>query len=109
MSREEPMTEVEIESKLQAYSTGYIKGYSDAVGKNYVNAVQKILEMGLESSFFPLYRREPGKNVALAVLFTDHDFYMFFIQAEGTLIKALISKEGAEEFDRDWTFNVPYD
>jgi hypothetical protein len=103
------MTEAEIESKLQAYATGFIRGYSEALDKNYVNAVQNIREMGLEPSFFPLYGREPGKNIALAVLFTDYDFYMFFLQAEGTLIKVSTAVGDAEGFGRDWTFNTPSD
>jgi hypothetical protein len=103
------MTEAEIESKLEAYATGFIRGYTEALDKNYALAVQKVHEMDLESSFFPLYGREPGKNTALAVLFTDYDFYMFFVQAEGTLIKVSTGVGDAEGFDRDWTFNTPYD
>jgi hypothetical protein len=55
--------EEEIESKLKAYATELIRGYSDALENNYSYPQQKIIELGFGHSFFPLYRREPGKNV----------------------------------------------
>jgi hypothetical protein len=109
MVRRNSMTETEVESKLKAYATGFISGYSEALGKNFIRAVQTIREMGLESSFLPLYGREPGKDTALAVLFTDHDFYMFFLEAENTLIKVCTGAGDAEGFDRNWTFTMPYE
>jgi hypothetical protein len=74
--------EEEIESKLKAYATELIRAYSEALEKNYSYPLQKIIELGFGPSFFPLYGREPGKNVALAVLYTQHDFYMFLLDLE---------------------------
>ena len=77
--------EEEIESKLKAYATELIRGYSEALENNYSYPLQKIIELGFGPSFFPLYRREPGKNVALAVLYTQYDFYMFLLDVPDIL------------------------
>lgn len=99
--------EEEIESKLKAYATELIRGYSEALENNYSYPLQKIIELGFGPSFFPLYRREPGKNVALAVLYTQYDFYMFLLDVPDILIKVCIFAGDAEGFDNDWTFNTP--
>jgi hypothetical protein len=103
------MNDPDIEPKLQGYATEFIRGYSDALEKNYPDATRKIHDMGFGPVFFPLYRRELGKTVALAALFTDYDFYMFFVAAEGTSIKVATRAGDAEGFSREWTFNTPYD
>jgi hypothetical protein len=102
------MSDKEIESVLEAYATKFIKGYSDALDNNYRDVTKAIQEMGLGSVCFPLYRREPGKNVALAVLSTDDDFYLFFLDEQDTLIKVFALAGEAEGFDRKWTHNAPY-
>lgn len=38
-----------------------------------------IRELGMETTYFPLYAREPGRDTALAALFTSSDFYMLFL------------------------------
>jgi hypothetical protein len=100
---------MEIESALEAYATAFIRGYSEALDKNYRDVTSKIQEMGLGSAFFPLYRREPGKNVALAVLSTDYDFYLFFLGEQDTLVRVFTLAGEAEGLDREWTHNTPYD
>jgi hypothetical protein len=101
--------EEEIESKLKAYATELIRGYSDALENNYSYPLQKIIELGFGPSFFPLYGREPGKNIALAVLYTQYDYYLFLLDAPDTLIKICILAGDAEGFDIDWTHNTPDD
>jgi hypothetical protein len=97
------------EPKLKEYAGSFIRGYSEALDKNFPDATRKMRQMGLAHAFFPLYGRALGKNVAIAVLTTDHDFFMFFVEAKDTLIKVHSTAGDAEGFDREWTFNMPYD
>lgn len=99
----------EIESKLRAYATELIRGYSEALDKNYPAVTRKIREIGFGPSFFPLYRRELGTDVALAVLSTDSDFYMFFIEAPDSVIEIFTVPRDADGFDQDWTSSTPDD
>jgi hypothetical protein len=99
----------EIERKLIGYATEFIKGYSEALDNNYPDVTREIREIGLGNAFFPLYHRELGKGIQLAVLSTDYDFYMFFIEGHGTPVKVFAVPEAAEGFDRDWTTNTPDD
>jgi hypothetical protein len=99
----------EIESKLRAYATELIRGYSEALDKNYPAVTREIRKIGFGSSFFPLYRRELGKDVALAVLSTDGDFYMFLVEALDSVIDIFTVPRDAHGFDQDWTSSTPYD
>jgi hypothetical protein len=60
------MTEADVESKLEAYATAFIRGYTEALDKNYAPAVQKIREMDLESSFFFLSMDESQAGILLS-------------------------------------------
>jgi hypothetical protein len=62
-----PMTP-EIERKLIGYATEFIKGYSEALDNNYPDVTREIRGIGLGNAFFPLYHRELGKGIQLAVL-----------------------------------------
>jgi hypothetical protein len=101
------MNDTEIRSKIEGYATAFIRGYSEALDNNYPDATRKIREMGLGRAFFPLYGRALGKSVALAVLSTDYDFYMFFVDAQDTLFKVFTVPGEAEGFDTEWTRNTP--
>jgi hypothetical protein len=101
------MNDTEIESALRAYASAFIRGYSEALDNNYPDVTRKIRELGFASSFFPLHGREPGRDVALAVLSTEFDFYLYFVDEQDTLIKVFTEAGDREGFTREWTFDTP--
>jgi hypothetical protein len=101
------MNDIEIESALRTYAVAYSRGYSEALDNNYPDVTRKIRELGFASSFFPLHGREPGRDVALAVLSTQYDFFLYFVDEQDTLVKVFTEAGDPDGFSREWTFNTP--
>jgi hypothetical protein len=101
------MTGAETQAKLRAYATEFIRGYNDAVERNYPNAKLAASQIDFIPILFPLVSRELGRDVALAVLHTPNDLYIFFLHGEGQDILVLKETGEAEGFGADWTYNTP--
>src|SRR5690348_5267408 len=94
-------TDADEEAKLIAYATEFVRGYSETLDKHYADVKGLITEAGLGSAFFPLYRRKLAKDMALAALFTPHDFYLFFLdEPYGTAIKVWEEAGDGSSFNR---------
>lgn len=103
------MDNAEIESKLIAYGTEFLKSYTDAVDTNFTGALDLIRELGMETTYFPLYARELGRDTALTALFTSSDFYLFFLADRNKKVDSWRNVDAESTFNRDWTFKTPYD
>ena len=101
----------EAKNLLLKYATEFLKGYTEAVDTNYPDAKDTIIKAGFGDSFFPLYGRQLGMDVAIASFYTQVDFYMFFIDRSGTDITAARSviAETGREFGLRWVSDTPDD
>jgi hypothetical protein len=99
----------QVDEKLRTYATEYIRGYTEVLDKHYYDIFWKVHQKGLELAYFPLYKRKLGRNVAIATLYTDNDFYLFFVEERDMNWKITQNARESEEFTRDWTFNTPDD
>jgi hypothetical protein len=104
-----PMDSTEVESKLTAYGTEFLKGYSESVDKNYAEVRRDIFDVGLSQTYFPLYGRTLREDTILAALFTPHDFYLFFVKGSGPAVMKSLELQDHHSFSREWTFNTPGD
>jgi hypothetical protein len=68
-----------------------------------------IAAAGLTAEYFPLYGRELGVNLAIAVFYTQGDFYLFFLEKEGTEIEIIRSAvaQNTNEFGIKWMSDTP--
>jgi hypothetical protein len=63
------MDDVDIESKLIAYATEFLRSYTETVDTKFPGSFERISELGMEATYFPLYERRLGEDTAIAVLF----------------------------------------
>jgi hypothetical protein len=68
-----------------------------------------ILGAGLADEYFQLYGRKLGKNLAIAVFFTQIDFYLFFFDRPDTEIETIKSEVAhtTREFGLQWVSDTP--
>ena len=98
----------ELEAKLTVYATEYLRGYHESVNGPYGEARAQVAGLG-NNQYFRLADREIGRNVAVAALVADYDFYVFFVNAPDTLIKGWKSSLGGDQFTQAWSERTPAD
>jgi hypothetical protein len=109
MSIGESMDDVDIESKLITYATEFLRSYTDTVYTNFPGSFERISELGMEATYFPLHQRRLGEDTAIAVLFTSSDFYMFFLADRDSIMAKLEDVDSDPAFSSDWTRSTPDD
>ena len=97
----------DLESKLIAYADHFLGSYADAIDTNFPGALDLTRELGMETAYFPLYDRHIGENVAVAVLYTSNDFYLFFLADRDRAVTIVEDVEEDPAFSREWTFGTP--
>jgi hypothetical protein len=100
------MDDDDIESNLIAYAKEFLRSYTETVYNNFPGPLERISELGMEVTYFPLYERRLGIDTAIAVLFTSSDFYMFFLADRGNPVAMLDDRDSDPDFSRNWTFNT---
>jgi hypothetical protein len=97
------------EAYLLDYGREFIRGYDYALDTNYPEVVKFIGESGLAGDYFPLYGRQLGVNVAMAMFLAEADFYVFFLDEPGVGMKILKidSAAGRGDFGSEWTISTP--
>ena len=103
------MDDVEIESRLSAYATEFLRSYTETVYTNFPGTLERISELGMEATYFPLHERRLVEDTAIAVLYTSSDFYMFFLADRDNIVPSLYDADSELGFSRDWTVNTPAD
>ena len=104
------MRHEEVEEKLREYTSEFIQGYAEAVDDNYAYVKQTLQQLGLEvATYLPLYGRVLGVDVALAVLCTPDDFYVFFLRNSGIVFADVRYFQDARGLDRTWSVHTQYD
>ena len=98
-----------IKSRVIGYAREFIQGYMGAIDAHFRNAKNMILGAGLADEYFPLYGRKLGDDLAIAVFFTQIDFYLFFLDQPGTEIEAIRNEvaHNAGEFGMQWVSDTP--
>jgi hypothetical protein len=96
---------------LLEYATEFLKGYTEAIDANYSDTKDLIFRAGFGDSFFPLYGRLLGVDIAIASFYTQIDFYLFFLDKSGIDISAARSAtaETGGEFGLKWVYDTPDD
>jgi hypothetical protein len=104
------MDDDDIESKLIAYATEFLRSYTDTVFNNFPESFQGISELGMEATYFPLCGRRLGVDTAIAVSFTSSDFYLFFLAADRDITVARLEDMNSDPaFSPGWTRDTPAD
>jgi len=101
------MEDAEIEAKLLAYATAFLRAYTTAIDTNFPAVLEALDELGMEADYFPLHDRQIGKDAALAALFTSNDFYVYFLDEPERVFATWRDVDGDPAFSRDWTLNTP--
>jgi hypothetical protein len=55
----------------------------------------------------PFYGRTVGVDIALAALYTRHDFYLYFLDGAGSGLMVAVNASADQNLDRNWTLNAP--
>ncbi len=103
------MNEQEIKDKLIKYAEAYIAGYTDSIKSHYQEIYWKVIQNNLELAFFPLYDRILGKDVSVKALFSENDFYMFFLEQKKVRVGKYINAINDENYSKQWTMDTPSD
>lgn len=94
---------------LLEYAREFVKGYTEAIDANYLDAKAVISGTPLYRELFPLYGRQLGVDLAIASFFTQIDFYLFFLDkpdAEIVAVRSAIA-EGVGDFSSKWVSDTP--
>lgn len=96
---------------LLEYAVEFLKGYTEAIDTNYPDTKALISRAGFGDSFFPLYGRQLGTDIAIASFYTQIDFYLFFLDQSDIEIAAVRSAiaETGKEFGLRWVSDTPDD
>ena len=98
-----------IESRVAGYAREFIQGYTDTIDAHFQNAKNVILGAGPVDKYLPLYGRKLGEDLAIAVFFTQIDFYLFFFDRSDAEIEAIRNEvaDNTREFGRQWVSDTP--
>src|SRR5580692_10626243 len=101
--------EDEVTPRLIAYARAFLSGYCETIDRHFQDPKAMIAAAGLTAEYFPLYGRELGVNLAIAVFYTQGDFYLFFLDKEGTEIEIIMSAvaQNTNEFGIKWMSDTP--
>jgi hypothetical protein len=97
----------EIESNVIAYAQEFLRSYTDTVWVNFPGSFERIRELGMEATYFPLHQRRLGEDTAIAMLFTSSDFYMFFLADRDSIMARVEDARSDPVFNSDWTQDTP--
>jgi hypothetical protein len=91
------------------YARAFIAGYSETIESHFPDPKTIISAAGLAGEYFPIYGRELGVNLAIAVFYTQIDFYLFFLDKSDTEIEAVRSEiaYNHNEFGLAWVSDTP--
>jgi hypothetical protein len=91
------------------YTREFIRGYTETVDAHYADAKTVISGAGFDRDYFPLYGRQLGVDLAVAVFYTQIDFYLFFLIKPDTEIVAARSAiaDATSGFGREWVADTP--
>lgn len=94
---------------LREYTREFITGYTEVIDTHFQNAKAVIFGAGLGHDYFPLHGRQFGVDVAIAVFYSQIDFYLFFVDEPGKEIKAhrSVTAYNTEEFGLAWVSDTP--
>jgi hypothetical protein len=98
-----------IESRVTEYAREFIKGYTESIDTHFQNAKNVISGAGLDYQYFPLYGRQLGVDLAIAIFYTQIDFYLFFLDKSDTEIEEVMHQEAYDthEFGSTWVSETP--
>jgi hypothetical protein len=99
----------DIRTRVLEYARAFIAGYSETIGAHFPYPKTVISAAGLADDYFPLCGRKLGVNLAIAVFYTQIDFYIFFLDKAGTEIEAVRSEVAynGKEFGLTWVSDTP--
>jgi hypothetical protein len=97
------------ESRIAEYAKEFIKGYTGTIDEYFSDAKRIILESGRGRDYLPIYGRQLGVNISIAVFYTQIDFYLFFLDKTGTEIETVRSEVATDTsgFGWEWTSYAP--
>jgi hypothetical protein len=101
------MENVDIKSNLIAYAKEFLRSYTETVYINFPGSFERISELGMAATYFPLHERRLGEDTAIAVLFTSSDSYMFFLADRDSTMARLEDVDSDPAFGPDWTRSTP--
>ncbi len=98
-----------IESRITEYAREFIKGYTESIDTHFQNAKNVISGAELGYQYFPLYGRQLGVDLAIAVFYTQIDFYLYFLDKPDTEIEKVGHQEAYDthEFGSTWVSDTP--
>lgn len=97
----------EVEHKVAAYAEALLWSYTATVATNFGATARELESLGQKARLFPLYGRQLGQDTSLALLSTDFDFYLFFIDEPGVMFKTWQHVDADDGFGQDWTLRTP--
>jgi hypothetical protein len=71
----------DVRPQVLEYARAFIAGYSETIESHFLSPKIIISAAGLADEYFPLCGRKLGANLAIAVFYTQIDFYLFFRQS----------------------------
>jgi hypothetical protein len=101
------MTVQETRQKIVAYAEEFLGAYTEFVDQYGRDILAQASDAMMTRALFPFYRRTVGVDTGLAALYSDSDFYLYFLDEPGVGVVTLVDASGEQGFDRNWTFNAP--
>ena len=101
------MTADQHASKIVAYAGEFLRAYTEFFDKYSREVLTQASDLGVTHPLLPFYGRAVGVDTALAALYTDHDFYLYFLDEACGGLTVVVNASADQDLDRNWTFNAP--
>jgi hypothetical protein len=97
------------ESRIAEYAREFIRGYTKTIDEYFSDVKTVIFRSGRGREYLPLYGRQLGVDIAIAVFYTQIDFYLFFLDKKNTEIETIRSEVANDlsGFGWEWTSYAP--
>ena len=101
------MTTDEHVSKIEAYGAEFLRAYTEFFDKYSSDVLAQASDLAVKRVLLPFYGRRIGVDTAVAALYTQHDFYLYFLDEAGGAPTVAVDASADADLDRGWTFNAP--
>jgi len=94
-------------SKILAYADEFLRAYTEFFDRYSGDVLAQASDLAVTRALLPFYGRAVGVDTALAALYTNHDFYLYFLDEAGSGLAIAVDASADLDFDGSWTFNSP--
>lgn len=96
-----------LEENVIIYAESYLTGFNDTLSAHFGDEISEIEKEGYGWPYLSLNHKELGKDVSVAVLCSEYDFYLFFVKPTNQKVSKLLNEIDNSDFGPDWASKTP--